>query len=179
MKKRLRNINLAMLTSKEIMRILTPNIAVTVLSIVLLACHSDSQPAAAKDNNKFHDAPAASTIPPAPLTYDTSSAEGKRLISQLDNYYRAQARMGFNGSVLVGFEGKIIYERYWGYANRERKVPLGNTSSCQLASVSKTFTGAAISYLNEHKYLDINNPVQAYVKEFPYPNITVKMLLTH
>jgi CubicO group peptidase (beta-lactamase class C family) len=178
MKKRVRNINLAILTSTQFMRIVTPNIAVTVLSILLLACHSDSQPVAAKDNNKFQNVAPAS-IPPAPLAYDTTSNEGRKIISQLDNYYRAQARMGFNGSVLVGYNGKIIYERYFGYANREHKLPLSSASSCQLASVSKTFTGAAILYLSEHKFLDLNSPVQAYIKEFPYPDLTVKMLLTH
>jgi len=88
-------------------------------------------------------------------------------------------RAGFNGSVLIGSGGRIIYERYFGVANRERKIPLTSNSSCQLASVSKTFTGAAILYLYENKYLDINDPVQKYIREFPYPNITLKMLLSH
>ncbi|MES2704739.1 MAG: serine hydrolase domain-containing protein [Bacteroidota bacterium] len=160
------------------MRILSPNIAVALLSVLLFACHSDTQKVSAKENNKLGEIPAVTT-PPVPLLYDTVGETQTRIIQQLDNYYRAQHRMGFNGGVLVGYDGKIVYERYFGLANRERKVPLSQTSSCQLASVSKTFTGAAILYLNEHKMLDINNPVQTYIKEFPYANITLKMLLAH
>jgi len=79
----------------------------------------------------------------------------------------------------VGNNGKIIYERYFGYSNKERNIPLNQNSSCQLASISKTFTSTAVLYLYEHKYLDINDLVQHYLPEFPYPNITIKMLLNH
>jgi CubicO group peptidase (beta-lactamase class C family) len=158
---------------------LTPSyIVTTFLSLFFIACHSNSQPVAARTNDgKFHEAPVKTV--PVTLMYDTTSAEHRDIIMQLDKYYRKQVQAGFNGSVLIGFNGKIIYERYFGYGNKERKMPLATNSSSQLASVSKTFTGAAILYLYDHKYLDINDPVQKYLKEFPYPNITLKMLLDH
>jgi CubicO group peptidase (beta-lactamase class C family) len=117
--------------------------------------------------------------PPEPLQYDTTSEDNRMLIKKLDNYYQTQARLGFNGSVLIGYKGKVIYERYFGYSNREQKVRMGPTSSTQLASITKTFTGAAILYLHERKYLNIDFPVQYYIKEFPYQNISVRMLLNH
>lgn len=52
-------------------------------------------------------------------------------------------------------------------------------SSSQLASISKTFTGAAILYLHEHKQLNIDNLVQQYIPGFPYAGITLRMLLNH
>jgi len=162
---------------------LTPSyIITTILSLFLFACHSKSQPAAAliahpANGGKFPETAASSAN--SPLLYDTSSPQRREMTAQLDNYYRGQVRAGFNGSVLLGYKGKVIYERYFGVSNREQKKPLAQNSSCQLASVSKTFTGAAILYLYEHKYLDINDLVQKYIKEFPYPNITLKMLLSH
>lgn len=160
------------------MRLTTPYI-VTILSFLLLACHSDSQPVAARttNNSKFHDTPLKYI--PVPFVYDTSSEKSRQMIAQLDAYYRVQAQAGFNGGVLVGFGGKIIYERYFGYSNRTTLTPIGPNSSSQLASVSKTFTGAAILYLYERKYLDLDDPVQQYLKEFPYPKITIRMLLDH
>jgi len=146
--------------------------------IILIACHSKTDKVAAKTPPRFHDAPAAPAAN-TELSYDTSSAEHQRIIRELDAYYETQARAGFNGSVLVGYKGNIIYERYFGFANRERGLKSNPNSGCQLASISKTFTGAAILYLYQRKYLDINEPVQHYLKEFPYPGITIKCLLNH
>ena len=160
------------------MRFTPSYIAITVLSFLLFACHSVSEPVSARTTSgKFHEAPVKTPV--TPLQYDTTSAASRVIIGQLDNYYRHQIAAGFNGSVLVANKGKVIYERYFGYGNREHKIPLFANSSCQLASVSKTFTGAAVLYLYEHKYIDLDEKVQTYIKEFPYPNITVRMLLNH
>jgi CubicO group peptidase (beta-lactamase class C family) len=163
------------------MRLTPPyNIFSFIFLILLIACHSESQPVTARPahgGGKFREEPPKPL--PLPLTYDTSGPVNAEIIAKLDNYYRAQVRAGFNGSVLVGRNGKIIYERYFGYGNKERKIPLGPNSSSQLASVSKTFTSAAILYLYDHKYLNIDDPVKRYIPEFPYPNITIRMLLNH
>ncbi len=110
---------------------------------------------------------------------DTSSPEGRLLIARLDSFYRKQVAGGFNGSVLVGYKGQILYERYFGMANRETGLPLGPKSSSQLASTSKTFTATAILWLHQNKYLNVDDPVQKYLKDFPYEGITISMLLNH
>lgn len=110
---------------------------------------------------------------------DTTSPEARRIISSLDSFYRVQVRGGFNGSVLVGYKGKVLYERYFGYCNKEGKVAMCAESSSQLASTSKTFTATAVLWLHQNKYLDINLPVKTYIKSFPYSDITVKMLMEH
>ncbi len=149
-----------------------------LLSLLLIACHSNSQQASARTSkSNFKENPIAT--PPMPLVYDTMAPQNREIIAQLDKFYAAQVRAGFNGNVLIGYKGHIIYERAYGYSNREKKMPLGPNSSCQLASVTKTFTGAAVLYLYQHKHLDIDQPVTAYIKDFPYPNITIRMLLDH
>ncbi len=147
-----------------------------LFSFCIIACHSTTEPAAAK--GKFKDEPSKTVI--APLKYeDTTLPEVKKIISRLDSFYNVQVKAGFNGSVLIGRKGKIIYERYFGLANRETGLKLSPTSASQLASTSKTFTGAAILYLYEHNYLNINDSVKTYLPDFPYDDITVKMLLSH
>lgn len=117
---------------------------------------------------------------PVKLSFtDTNNAEARLMIRRLDSFYQKQVAGGFNGSVLVGYKGKILYERYLGYANRESGTLLGPTVASQLASTSKPFTATAILWLYQNKYLDINAPVQKYLTDFPYANITVKMLLCH
>ncbi len=154
-------------------------IAVLVLSLLLIACHSNSQQASAHTGKTSGFSEAPVNTPIRPLAYDTTSPQIREIITRLDKFYQTQVRAGFNGSVLVGYKGNVIYERYFGYSNRERKIPESPNSSCQLASISKTFTGAAVLYLYQRKHLDIDKPVQFYIKSFPYPAITVRMLLSH
>lgn len=108
---------------------------------------------------------------------DTNSPQARKLIATLDSYYTAQVLRGFNGSVLLGQKGKILYKRYFGMANRGTNLPLSADISSQLASTSKPFTATAVLWLYQNKYLDIDMPVNRYLKDFPYDNITVKMML--
>jgi len=151
-------------------------IAFTFFSFLLIACQPKTEHVNA--NPRFKDEPGKYTS--APLIYeDTSLPQYRRIITRLDSFYRIQVRAGFNGSVLIGQQGKIIYERYFGVARRDVASPLAPNTASQLASVSKTFTGAATLYLHQHNYLNIDDPVASYLPEFPYKDITIKMLLNH
>lgn len=110
---------------------------------------------------------------------DTTTVEYQLMRYKLDSFYKSQVARGFNGSVLIGYHGQIIYERYFGYADKGLGRKLTPDAGVQLASTSKTFTATAIMYLHQHKYLNINHKVQAYLPTFPYANITIKMLLNH
>ncbi len=110
---------------------------------------------------------------------DTTAPEARRIIKSLDSFYNIQVRNGFNGSVLVGYEGKVLYERYFGVCNRSTGLELCEDSPSQLASTSKPFTATAILWLHQHKYLDINDKVIDYIEGFPYKDVTIKMLLNH
>jgi CubicO group peptidase (beta-lactamase class C family) len=159
------------------MRLKPSYIVIFLLSLLLIACNSPTQPASAHPKGGFHEVPLkpASTM----LVYDTVSEAARDIIEQLDKFYGAQVRAGFSGAVLVGYRGKVLYERYFGYSNREARIPMNMGSSSQLASISKTFTGAAILYLHERKQLNIDNMVQQYIPGFPYAGITLRMLLNH
>ena len=158
-------------------RVTRTYITTTIVSIFFIACQTKSDNAKAYPPAKMYDSPKKAGV--SELSYDTTSDESQRVIASLDSFYRVQVRHGFNGSVLIGQNGNIIYERYFGYANREGKQKLRPNSSSQLASTSKTFTSAAVLYLHESKYLDINDPVTKYLKGFPYAGVTIKMLLDH
>lgn len=110
---------------------------------------------------------------------DTNKATYRKVIKSLDSFYAIQTRLGFNGSVLIGHEGKVLYERYFGKANKTTSLPLGPKTASQLASTSKPFTATAVLWLHQNKYLNIDEPVAKYLKGFPYPNITITMLLNH
>lgn len=98
--------------------------------------------------------------------------------SLMDFYYKNGA---FSGMVLVVGNGKIIYDKAFGFANLKTKEPLITNSAFYLASVSKQFTAMAIMMLEEQGSLSYHDKLSKYFPEFPeYANqVTIKHLLTH
>ncbi len=110
---------------------------------------------------------------------DTNNVEVQRIIASLDSFYQLQQKLGFNGSVLVGHKGNIVFERYLGYCDKTDGTMLCQQAPSQLASTSKPFTATAVLFLHQSGYLNIDKPVKTYIPEFPYSDITVTMLLNH
>ena len=96
---------------------------------------------------------------------------------QLDNYYHTKG--AFNGNVLVAEKGKVIYQASFGYARFEDKKPNTAATQFQLASIAKTFTALAVVQLWEQGKIDIDKTYAAYFPAFPYPEITIRQLLSH
>ncbi len=114
------------------------------------------------------------------LSYnDTNEAEFKQMIYNLDTFYQRQIAGGFNGSVLVGYKGKILYERYFGVSQKESGAKWTSETQSQLASTSKTLTGGAIMLLKDKGLLSFDDLVTTYIPTFPYKDITIRMLLNH
>lgn len=104
----------------------------------------------------------------------------KRMQQELANFYNTRLlRTGFNGAILVARKGVVIFEEYKGFENFKTKQPLTDSSSFQLASVSKTFTGMATLWLMEQQRLKLDDTIQQYFPDFPYMGITIRMLLNH
>lgn len=83
--------------------------------------------------------------------------------------------------VAIGVRGKLVWSEGFGYADRERKVPVTNETQFRIGSVSKPLTAAAVALLYEQGKLDLDAPVQRYVPSFPvksYP-ITTRELAGH
>lgn len=86
---------------------------------------------------------------------------------------------GFNGGLLVAKNGNVIFEKYNGFSNIEKKEAINEHSAFHLASVSKTFTAMAVLKLVEENKINLDEDVSKYFPGFPYPGITVRMLLNH
>ncbi len=152
----------------------------TALTCLALACKPGGEKAAAHPPKPPRFGENARTFRPVNLAYaDTNNAQWRTTRNRLDSFYNVQTRAGFNGSVLVGYQGKILYERYFGFADKAAGRYWSPTSPSQLASTSKTFTGAAILFLYQRGYLNIDAPVKEYLPGFPYPELTPRMLLNH
>ncbi len=70
---------------------------------------------------------------------------------ELDKYFSALSQnQQFNGNVLIAENGKIVYEKSFGYADYSNKRTNTAQSSFPMASITKTFTSTAILQLKEN-----------------------------
>ncbi|MFQ3173858.1 MAG: CubicO group peptidase (beta-lactamase class C family) [Flavobacterium sp.] len=98
----------------------------------------------------------------------------------IDYFYNTNwSRKSANGGFLVAQNGQIIFEKYDGYANYKSKSKITSTTALHIASVSKVITATAVLKLVEAKKLDLEQKVNTILKEFPYPDVTIKTLLNH
>lgn len=109
-----------------------------------------------------------------------SQAEFNRYYNAINAFYDSiLVRRGFNGGMLVAKNGQIIFEKYHGYFDLEKKDTLTEHSAFHLASVSKTFTAMAVLKLAELGKLKLENDVKLYFPNFPYNGVTIRSLLNH
>ena len=98
----------------------------------------------------------------------------------IDSFYKKNwPNNSANGSFLVAKDGQIIYEKYEGYANFRAKKLINKSTSLHIASVSKVITATAILKLVNADRIQLDQKVNTVLKEFPYPDITIKTLLNH
>ncbi|GAB4338282.1 MAG: hypothetical protein Kow0037_22080 [Calditrichia bacterium] len=100
--------------------------------------------------------------------------------SRLQHFFEKQYRLRrFNGTVLFAQNNRVIYKGAFGYSHFRKKIPLTTHSSFQLASVSKPITAYAILLLAQRHQLNLDDDLKKYFPEFPYDDITIRLLLTH
>jgi len=87
----------------------------------------------------------------------------------------------FSGVVLVARDGRVLFEKAYGMANRELAVPNKLETKFRLGSVTKQFTAMAIMILAERGKVRLSDPLCDYVENCPktWTAVTVRHLLTH
>ena len=84
-----------------------------------------------------------------------------------------------SGGLLVGKNGRIIYENYRGYANFETQDTLTAETPIHIASISKVLTALAIMKLVEADKIKLDQLIANIFPAFPYREITIRDLLNH
>ena len=85
----------------------------------------------------------------------------------------------FNGAWLYAEKGEIVSKGALGFRDPEDKQPLTEDSIFQLASVTKQFTAAAVMLARREGLLELDDEITKYFPEIPYPDVTIRHLLTH
>ena len=111
----------------------------------------------------------------------TSGKNIRRLDAQVSAYVKPYLDIGgFNGSILIAKNGKVLLSKGYGMASYELNVPNTPQTKFHIASVSKTFTAAAIMMLQERGLLNVNDPLTRFIPDYPNGDkILIRHLLTN
>jgi CubicO group peptidase (beta-lactamase class C family) len=87
----------------------------------------------------------------------------------------------FMGAVLVAEKGKVIYEKGFGFADRQTSEPFTPSTPCYVGSISKQFTAMGIVLLKEKGIIDYSGSIRRYFPDLPecYQPVTILNLLHH
>ena len=81
----------------------------------------------------------------------------------------------------VSRNGAVIYERGYGMASLERKVPITSSTVFPLASITKSFTAMSVLLAAERGLLSLDDDVSKYIPDWSdrEHRVTIRHLLTH
>ena len=85
----------------------------------------------------------------------------------------------FNGAWLYAEHGEIVSRGALGFRDPEDTLPITEDTIFQLASVTKQFTAAAVMLARREGLLELDDEITKYFPEIPYPDVTIRHLLTH
>ena len=105
---------------------------------------------------------------------------GKDLDPKLEELAR---RDQFSGAVIIAREGKPVWQKAVGFADREKKIPATLETRFRLGSMPKMFTSVAIAQLAEAGKLKFTDTVATVLPDYPNKEVaqkvTVEQLLNH
>jgi CubicO group peptidase (beta-lactamase class C family) len=107
--------------------------------------------------------------------------EAKAIEAKVDEYVKPYIDAGgFSGAILMAQAGKVLLSKGYGMANYELGVANTPKTRFQIASISKTFTAAAIVILVERGKLKLTDSLSSFILDYPHgEKITIHHLLTH
>jgi D-alanyl-D-alanine carboxypeptidase len=107
-------------------------------------------------------------------------AQNNSHAATIDAYLQPYVRSGnFSGSVLVEKNGKIVFEKAYGFADREQGTKNSTATRFHIASMSMQFTAAAVLRLVDEGSLKLDDPVGDFAPKIPgSEKITIRDLLT-
>lgn len=115
--------------------------------------------------------------------YSHSQPPDRQQVLAREDAYIAEERAAhhFRGVVLVGMDGKIVFEKAYGHADEEWDVSNTPKTKFRIASLTKQFTAACILILQERGLLHVQDVASKYLPEMPaaWKAVTIHQLLTH
>lgn len=99
----------------------------------------------------------------------------------IDALFRDYSGDAPGAAVAVVRNGRLVFERGYGMADREAGVTMTAAHNFRLASMTKQFTATAIEILAERGQLRLDDPLTRWIPSLPAyaAGITIRQLLSH
>jgi CubicO group peptidase (beta-lactamase class C family) len=96
-----------------------------------------------------------------------------KILNQLDR------KQGPGMAVWVEVDGEVVYSKWAGFAQREKRIPIDGSTTFELASASKPLTAALVMQLAEAGLLQLDDAAIKWLPELPpvWGAITIRNLL--
>jgi CubicO group peptidase (beta-lactamase class C family) len=110
-----------------------------------------------------------------------SGATNEELNAAVDAYVAELTKRDlFSGTVLVARDGKPLYFKSFGLADKEKGTPNTNETKYNIGSINKIFTKLALLQLRAEGKIDFDQPLRRYLAEPQIDErITIRQLLEH
>ena len=126
---------------------------------------------------KLQDVDVFKRNPSEVISFDDARTEAEKILQ-----YLIQEQIIPGASVTVAKQGKIIWQRGYGYADITKKTTIDPKNTLfRVASMSKAITGMVLARLQEQKKFDWNTSIYEYIPNYPQKpfDFTVKQLAGH
>ena len=99
------------------------------------------------------------------LNAESPAAADSERYDELKSYIKQKMKAARTPSITIGAarDGEIIWEKSFGWADREKQITASPGTIYSLASISKPMTATAIMILAERGLIDLNKPVNTYL----------------
>ncbi|AHG93328.1 beta-lactamase (plasmid) [Gemmatirosa kalamazoonensis] len=100
------------------------------------------------------------------------------LVSRLGTTLDSVAASGaFSGVVVLAKGETPVFQRAYGFADRERRVPNDLDTHFNIGSLNKNFTGTAIAQLAAAGKLDLDAPIARYWPDYPNADVARRVTI--
>lgn len=101
--------------------------------------------------------------------------------AKIDRFVSGLATPGyFSGQVIASENGTVVYEKAFGLANADFKIPNATNTRIGIASITKPMTSVILYRLVEQGKIKLDDPLSKYISDFPSgEKITIDMLHRH
>jgi CubicO group peptidase (beta-lactamase class C family) len=136
------------------------------------------RPASGPDDSRPANEPAAQKDADAqPVPKNMTDAEiAKALADYLDGLAKDDK---FSGVALIAKDGKPIFEKAYGFANKAKSVANNTETKFNLGSMNKMFTAVAIAQLAQAGRLSFDDRVGKYLPDYPNKDVASKVTIHH
>ena len=115
------------------------------------------------------------------LLFSQTSLAQSAKVKKIDEFIKPfAASQQFSGVVLASENGRVIYEKGFGLANADYKIPNQPNTRIGIASITKYMTSVILNRLIEANKIALADKLNKYIPDFPNGDrITIEMLARH